>query len=120
MNKTDEILEKLRHVQQPEIDLTDQIMGSLGPASSSVREGRSINFLPIVRAVLSVAAVWIVGFFLYLQYDVAAPTAKAHLVALEQGRGGATLREVYKSRLCQDCKKSISYTQFKTMLYENK
>ena len=130
MNKTDDILEKLKNVEKPQIDLTEEIMcllptspegrGSLTPVPSPVREGRSINFILIVRTVLSLAAMWIVAFFLYLQYE-ASPRG-----GMEGGisRGGweeaSTLKEVYKYRLCQDCKKTISYTQIKSMLYENK
>ena len=122
MNKTDDILEKLKNVQQPEIDLTEEIM-SLLPASPMGEEkgfGKSINFLPIVRTVLSLAAMWIVGFFIYLQYDVATPSEANNSSSFGGGREGATLREVYKYRLCQECKKTISYTQIRTMLYENK
>ena len=123
MNKTDDILEKLKNMQQPQIDnpeeMTDLIMGSLTSDPFPVREMRSINFLPIVRAVLSFAAMWIVGFFIYLQYDAVAPKKMA---VFPQGNteGACTLREVYKYRLCQDCKKTISYTQIKSKLYENK
>ena len=123
MSKTDEILEKLKNTQQPQIDnpeeMTDLIMGSLTPNLFTERERRSINYLPVVRAVLSFAAMWILGFFIYLQYDAAAPKEMA---GFPQGstEGACTLREVYKYRLCQDCKKTISYTQIKSKLYENK
>jgi hypothetical protein len=130
MNKTDDILEKLKNVQQPEMDLTEEILSllptspqgeSLTPVPSPVREGRSINFMPVIRTVLSLAAMWIVGFFIYLQYDVANPLEANNLLPSGGGReGGSTLREVYKYRLCQECKKTISYTQIRSMLYENK
>lgn len=121
MNKTDDILEKLKNAQQPDIDMTEQIMGNLTSISSPMREGRSISIMPIVRAVLTMAAMWIIGFFIYLQYDVTTPSAVNNSSPFEEGwEGASTLQEVYKSRLCQDCKKTISYTQFKTMLYENK
>jgi hypothetical protein len=129
MNKTDDILEKLKNAPQPQIDnpeeIADRIMGSLGPVPAAPKEkekgsGMVIKFLPIVRTVLSVAAMWILGFFIYLQYDVAAPTAKTNLVPPKGGwEGASTLREVYKYCLCQDCKKTISYTQIKSKLYEN-
>ena len=126
MNKTDDILEKLKHAPQPVIDnpeeLTEMIMSRLGPAPSLQRRaGGGSIILPLVRTVLSLAAMWIVGFFIYLQYDVATPTAKANLLPQGGGwEGASTLREVYKYRLCQDCKKTISYTQIKSMLYEKK
>lgn len=126
MNRTDDILERLKNVEKPQIDLTEEIMNRVGPLPTfplGEKKGseRSINFLPIVRTVLSLAAMWIIGFFIYLQFDAEAPTAKANL--LPQGGGweaASTLRGVYKNRLCQDCKKTISYTQIKSMLYENK
>ena len=138
MNKTDDILERLKNAPQPQIDnpeeLTDRIISllpaspegkSLTPVPSPVREGRSINFLPIVRTVLSLAAMWIVGFFIYLQYETSPWEPKVgesqgmEGVISQGGWEGATLREVYKYRLCQDCKKTISYTQIRSKLYEN-
>ena len=129
MNRTDDILEKLKNMQQPQIDLTEEIMNnplltspegkSLTPVPSPVREGRSINFLPIVRTVLSLAAMWIVGFFIYLQYE-AYPRGGMEGAPVVASEGASTLREVYKYRLCQDCKKTISYTQIKSKLYEKK
>lgn len=123
MNKTDDILEKLKNANQPEIDMTEEIMNNpllTSPMGEEKGFGKSINFLPIVRMVLSLAAMWIVGFFIYLQYDVAAPSEANNSSPFGEGREGAsTLREVYKYRLCQECKKTISYTQIRTMLYEN-
>ena len=119
MNRTDDILEKLKNVEKPQIDLTEQIM-SLLPTSPEGRGKEASRALFLVRTVLSLAAMWIVGFFIYLQYDVATPTKANNSSPLGGGREGATLREVYKNRLCQDCKKSINYTQIRKMLYENK
>ena len=80
--------------------------------------GRS---LPILRTVLSIAALWLVGFFIYLQIDAAPPVAEQALPSMEGlERGASTLRDVYKGYLCQDCKESISYTQLRNKLYENK
>ncbi len=122
MNRTDDILEKLKNTEQPEMDLTEEIMNSLpAPLPSSPRGGKEAGrTLIFVRAVLSVASMWIVGFFLYLQYE-ASPRGGMEGVISRGGREEAsTLKEVYKYRLCQDCKKTISYTQIKSMLYENK
>ena len=126
MNKTDDILEKLKNMQQPEInnptELTDLIMGSLDSAPSlqgRVRGGSVI--LPIVRTVLSLAAMWIVGFFVYLKYEATVPSKANNTFPFGGGRVEAcTLKEVYKYRFCQDHKKTISYTQIRSMLYENK
>ena len=126
MNKTDDILEKLKNAKQPEInnpiELTDLIMGSLDSAPSLQGRARGgFVILPIVRAVLSLAAVWIVGFFIYLQYEATVPSKANNTSPFGGGRVEAcTLKEVYKSRFCQDCQKTISYTQIRSMLYENK
>jgi hypothetical protein len=126
MNKTDDILEKLKNMQQPEInnpiELTDLIMGSLDSAPSLQGRARGGSvILPIVRTVLSLAAMWIVGFFIYLQYEATVPSKANNTSPFGGGRVEAcTLKEVYKSRFCQDCKKTISYTQIKSMLYEKK
>ena len=121
MNKTDDILEKLQTMQQPVIDNPDEMVEkiiSLLPAST--RGGNETSrVLIFMRTVLSFAAMWIVGFFIYLQYDVATPS-EITASPREGQEGASTLREVYKYRFCQDCKKTISYTQIKSMLYENK
>ena len=130
MNKTYDILEKLKNMEKPKIEnpekFTDLIMENLdsAPALQGRAKGRSV-ILPIVRTVLSLAAMWIVGFFIYLQYDVEPPLEANNLLPQGGGwegasEGASTLREVYKYRLCQDCKKTISYTQIKSMLYEKK
>lgn len=119
MNKTDDILEKLKNARQPQIDMTEEIMNN--PLLTSPRGGKEASrTLIFVRVVLSMAAMWIVGFFIYLQYD-ASPRGGQEGVISGGGRVEAcTLKEVYKSRFCQDCQKTISYTQIKSMLYENK
>lgn len=130
MNKTDDILERLRTAQQPLIDapeeLTERIMGSLDSQDSKVTipslagKARSRSLL-IIRTVLSAAALWLVGFFIYLQIDATPPAAEQVLPSMEGvERGASTLRDVYKGYLCQECKESISYTQLRNRLYENK
>lgn len=117
MNKTDDILERLKNAPQPQIDLTEEIMNN--PLLTSPRGGKGAGrTLFLVRTVLSLAAMWIVGFFIYLQYE-ASPRGGMEGVISQGGWEGATLREVYKYRLCQDCKKTISYTQIRSKLYEN-
>ena len=130
MNKTDDILERLRTAQQPLIDapeeLTERIMGSLDSQDSKVStpfltsKARNGSLL-FIRTVLSLAALWLIGFFIYLQIDAAPPVAKQTLPSMEGvERGASTLRDAYKGYLCQDCKESISYTQLRHKLYENK
>ena len=125
MNKTDDILEKLKHASQPVIDnpeeLTEMIMSRLGPAPSLQRRaGGGSIILPLVRTVLSLAAMWIIGFFIYLQYEASPRGGMEGAISRGGWEGASTLREVYKYRLCQDCKKTISYTQIRSKLYEKK
>ena len=130
MNNIDEILERLQSAEQPVIDNTEEMMerimrgiDSQNPLSvpvQPVRTGsRGEYSLLILRTVLSLAALWIIGFFIYLQYDIVVPV-ESNTSSQGGAEGSSTLKEVYKDRLCQDCKKTISYTQIRSMLYENK
>ena len=120
MNKTDDILEKLKNVEKPQIDMTEEIMNT--PLLTSPRGGKGASrTLFLVRTVLSLAAMWIVGFFVYLKYEATVPSKANNTFPFGGGRVEAcTLKEVYKYRFCQDCKKTISYTQIRSMLYEKK
>ena len=130
MNNIDNILERLQSAEQPVLDnpeeLTERVMRSLNSQVSkvtipSLTERVIARSLPILRTVLSIAALWLVGFFIYLQIDAAPPVAEQALPSMEGlERGASTLRDVYKGYLCQDCKETISYTQLRYMLYENK
>ena len=70
-----------------------------------------------IRTISSIAAVLLVGLFLYQHL----PTKKVNEVPhyyTSNSTAGSTLKYVYTSRPQRD--KSLSYTQFRTMLYENK
>ena len=119
MNKTDDILERLkgRMPSTPNPDeLTERIMEKL----DSLPAKRKPVLLPLVRTVLSLAAMWIVGLFIFLQFETTTPKEEKGFTLSELPQSGATLREVYKNRLCRECKKTISYTKIRSMLYENK
>ena len=83
MNKTDIILEKLKAAQQPTVDnpdeLTDLIMGSLPEQDAQQKEqpAKPHAVLLALRIVSSMAAVYLVGLFLYLQAE---PTNKVETV----------------------------------------
>lgn len=121
MNSIDNILERLQSAEQPVIDnpdeLTERIMKSLDATDSS---SKVITLLPIVRAILSIAALWIIGFFIYLQFDDHLHKVPLSLLPSLSAPPASTLREVYKKRPCADCKNTISYTQLRSKLYENK
>ena len=127
MKNIDEIMERLQAAEQPVIDhadeLTERIMKGLTPVPSPVREGRTVSFLPLIRTVLSLAALWLIGFFIYLQFESVPPPEAMALPptgGAGRGAGAPTLSDVYKKLLCEDCKKTISYTQIRSKLYENK
>ena len=130
MNNIDDILERLQSAKQPALEhpeeLTDRIMERLNSLDSEVAtpspaERLKGNALLILRTALSLAAMWIIGFFIYLQFNTFTPVAQESLPTTKgAGSGASTLREVYKHRLCQDCKKTIRYTQIRSKLYENK
>lgn len=123
MNKTDEILERLQRAQQPAIDnpdeLTERIMGSLDALPT---ETKSVRLLPLVRTVLSIAALWLIGLFIYTTIDTPAPQLRK-----QQGltyytysiSNGSTLKDVYTSRQRKG-NSPLSYTQLRSKLYENK
>lgn len=83
MNKTDNILEKLKAAQQPAVDnpdeLTDLIMSSLPEQDAPLKEqpAKPHAVLLTLRIVLSMAAVYLVGLFIYLQAE---PTNKVETV----------------------------------------
>ena len=131
MNKTDEILERLRTAQQPVIDdpdmLLERIMGSLDAQDSQATtfslKGRQWDgSLVIIRTVLSIAALWLIGLFIYTTSDT-----PAHQLHEQQGlpyytysvSSGSTLKDVYTSRQRKE-KTTVSYTQLRSKLYENK
>ena len=125
MNKTNDILEKLKAAEQPIIDnpdeLTDLIMSSLPEQNAPQKEQpqKPQAILIALRIITSMAALWMIGLFLYTSYTE--PSLKA-----QQGLYGqtidltpsSTLKDVYTSRLRASQQKSISYTQLKTMHYE--
>ena len=69
-----------------------------------------------VSAVSSMAAVLLVGLFLYQHIPNGNVNEVPHYYTSNLS-AGSTLRNVYTSR--QHKEKFLSYTQFKTMLYEN-
>lgn len=70
-----------------------------------------------VCSITSMAAVLLVGLFLY-QHLPSENTNEVPHYYTSDFSAGSTLRNVYTGRRHQE--KHLSYTQFKTMLYENK
>ena len=70
-----------------------------------------------VCSITSMAAVLLVGLFLYQQLPTDNTNEVPHYYTSDFS-AGSTLRNVYTGHRHQE--KHLSYTQFKTMLYENK
>lgn len=128
MDKIDDILERLS-AQQPDIDnpseLTDRILANLPErreASHRQEETTSLTyrFLTLLRVVSSIAAIWLVGLFLYVNKPVSVTQRKMDVVHYYTNTlpAGSTLKDVYTSRRQKD--KRISYTQLRTKYYEKK
>ncbi|MBR6046698.1 MAG: hypothetical protein IKP44_01230 [Bacteroidaceae bacterium] len=128
MDKIDDILERLS-AQQPDIDnpseLTDRILANLPErreASHRQEETTSLTyrFLTLLRVVSSIAAIWLVGLFLYVNKTVSVTQRKMDVVHYYTNTlpTGSTLKDVYTSSRQKD--KRISYTQLRTKYYEKK
>lgn len=77
--------------------------------------------LMTLRIILSSAAVWLVGLFLYqlIPLSELQSSTKEDPIYYDNGLfSGSTLKDVYTSYQHKD--KLISYTQLKQMIYENK
>lgn len=123
MNKIDDILERLKAAEQPIVgnpdELTDLIMSNLPEQGTSKKEQAKKPHVILValRAISSIAAVWLIGLFLYTNYpqESNSITQQSQTIDMLQG---STLKDVYISRLRASQEKSISYTQLKNMRYE--
>ena len=122
----DDILERLKG-QQPMLEnpdeMVDNIMANLPDrevqdAESEDREDRKTHTLLIaLRFITSAAAMLLIGLFIYvnLPTEMASQQANTYRTDLVQGN---TLEHLYTRSLQKSQSKSISYTQFKQMLYE--
>ena len=84
-------------------------------------KGKPSAMLVTLRIILSSAAVWLIGLFLYQQILLPESQASAKEEPIYYNNGlfsGSTLKDVYTSYQHKD--KLISYTQLKQMIYENK
>lgn len=70
-----------------------------------------------LRSITSIAAILLVGLFLYQQLPTKDMNEVPHYYTFNAPAGN-TLKNVYQTHQHQD--KLLSYTQFKTVLYENR
>lgn len=74
-----------------------------------------------LRTISAIAAVWLIGLFLYQQIAVSEPSTRSNEVPhyyTSQLSYGSTLKDVYTSR--QTKHQLNSYNQLRKMIYENK
>ena len=135
MNKTDDILEKLKATEQPVItnpdELTDLIMSSLPEQNAPQRElsKKRPAWLVTIQVISSMAALWLIGLFFYLQIE---PTGKVETaynynkMEIQQPAPQpaycteGTPREILMCYLEHRQAQPNTYKQLKQMSYENK
>ena len=133
MNKTNDILEKLKAVEQPAIDnpdaLTDMIMNNLPDQDSPQKEQpqKPQAILIALRIVSSIAALYLVGLFIYLQQEPVAKVETAYNNKVEKQQPvpppdyctEGTPREILMCYLEHRQAQPDTYKQLKRMNYEN-
>ena len=122
----DDILERLKG-QQPMLEnpdeMVDNIMANLPDrgtpsAESEERENRKVPTLLIaLRFITSAAAILLIGLFIYVNQPIQMASQQANTYRTDLVQGN-TLENMYTRSLQKSQPKSISYTQFKQMLYE--
>jgi hypothetical protein len=133
MNKTNDILERLKAVEQPAIDnpdtLTDLIMSNLPEqkAPHEVPASKPQAVLIALRIISSVAALWLIGLFFYLQQKPAAKVETAYNNKVEKQQPApqpaycteGTPREILMCYMERRKAQPHIYQQLKQMTYEN-
>ena len=122
----DDILERLKG-QQPMLEnpdeMVDSIMANLPDREeqetrSEVQEDRKRHaFLIALRIITSAAAMLLIGLFIYVNQPIQTATESANTYRTYVPQGN-TLENLYTRSLQKSQSKTISYTQFKQMLYE--
>jgi len=126
MNKTDDILKKLSALEQPAIDnpdaLTDLIMSSLPEqtAPKKTQDERAHALLLTMRAISSIAAVWLVGmFFVVNDKTPVAPVAVHQSPNAPSFCEGSTPGEIYTCYMQRKREQSGTYSLIKKRIYES-
>lgn len=87
------------------------------------RNNKPSAILKAIRIISAVAALYLVGLFLYQQMPDMSPVQdknEAPHYYTQDLSPGSTLKDVYTSRLRASQKRTISYNQLKTLNYEKK
>ena len=133
MNKTNDILERLKAVEQPAIDnpdaLTDLIMSSLPEqdAPQKKRSNKPQAILTALRIVSSIAALYLIGLFFYLQVEPEGKIETANNNKIEKQQPApqpaycteGTPREILMCYMEKRKAQPHIYQQLKQKIYEN-
>ena len=133
MNKTDDILEKLRTIEQPAIDnpdaLTDLIMSNLPEQDAPQKEqsNKPQAMLIALRIISSIAALYLIGLFFYLQQEPMAKVETAYNNKVEEPQPApqpaycteGTPREILMCYMERREAQPHIYQQLKQKSYEN-
>ena len=94
-----------------EADLTEEYERL---CKQQIRKSKPSPIVIALRTVSTMAAVWLIGLFLYLHR----PTNEVLPNNIAYKSCSNTLKEIYAHQKTR--KQTLNYTQFKKMLYENK
>ena len=126
MNKTDDILQKLSAIEQPAIDnpdaLTDLIMSSLPEqaAPKKTQDERAHALLLTMRAISSIAAVWLVGLFFVVNDETPVTPVVVHQSPNTPSFcEGSTPGEIYTCYMQRKREQSGTYSLIKKRIYES-
>ena len=133
MNKTNDILEKLKAAEQPAIDnpdaLTDLIMSSLPEQDAPQKEQpqKPHAMLIALRVISTIAALYLVGLFFYLQQEPVAKVETAYNNKVEEPQSvpqpayctEGTPREILMCYMERREAQPHIYQQLKQKSYEN-
>ena len=129
MNKTEDILEKLKAIEQPTIDnpdaLTDLIMSNLPEQEAPASKPQAM--LTVLRIVSSIAALYLVGLFFWLQREPVAKVETAYNNKVEEPQPApqpaycteGTPREILMCYMERREAQPHIYQQLKQKSYEN-
>ena len=129
MNKTEDILEKLKAIEQPTIDnsdaLTDLIMSNLPEQEAPASKPQAM--LTVLRIVSSIAALYLVGLFFWLQQEPVAKVETAYNNKVEEPQPApqpaycteGTPREILMCYMERREAQPHIYQQLKQKSYEN-
>lgn len=126
MNKTDDILEKLKAARQPAIEnpdvLTDLIMDSLPEqvASQEVPAKKSHAILMALRIISSVAAVYLLSLFFIVNDETPVTPVTIHQSANTPSLcEGSTPGEIYTCYMERKRGQQTTYSLIKKKIYES-